>query len=619
MTKSETFTSTKIALWSIPSTILIIDPNQSDPINLPKLLILIGCTIGALAFYCLERLQISFEKDSKKFFRSPDALYLSLLLVVFFVGIISTPNWVRAIFGAIGRNNGLAYYFCVVVLILILIRSEVNKTSLNYCIRLLAITSLFFIAYSSLQFLNMDPLPWANDYNQIIGTLGNPNFSSSLLGIFSVFWMFRAANSGKTRFLFARHLMLIISIFSAFLAWKTESLQGVLITFIGYLLLIYAKVYRHLRYGLIKLALNSLLLASALFTSLSFLGVGPLGARLEQYTFLLRFEYIKIGLRAMLDNPLLGVGVDGYNAAFRQYRDLNFVQQYGIDIYTDNAHSTPIQIGACFGVLAFVIYCVLQIRILHKALALVFRIGETSGEIKLLSITWILIFIQSLISIEVIGLGVMNWVLGALILVSGSQAQVLKKNPPKTGRILGGSNEPVWLGAAKIIIGCFSLIPYLYVAREDTRWLQLSRLEIKDQAAVELAQQQLKKLTPLTLLEPRKVSSVAPKMIQANLGGELNLAMSKLIAKNPEDVIAIELAAILYHNTGRLDQEYDSRLRLRSLDPLNYRLELALAELFASQKKIVELKRSVSRMEAIAPQNSTEMSRARELLRVFQP
>ncbi len=601
----------KLTIWSIPLTVLMIDPRLSDPINLPKLLALsfIGLSLFMLSCwnFLSKKSLVSFEPNKIKW------LYIVFLGWLFCVALVSTPNWIRALMGSVGRNNGLVYYIVSIFLVCIILSISRSELNLSFVNKWLGITSLIFGAYSALQFFTIDPIPWSSELNRVVGTLGNPNFSASFLGASSIFWLYFAIEFNGKRKVQTRASLFGVSLTLALLSWATDSLQGPLVVAIGTIFIVLFKLNLVIKRRLVMRSALTLFLLGVFFLFLSLLGVGPLGEQLEQYTLLLRGSYISIGLVALWNSPVIGVGVDGYGQAFREYRDIDFVTKYGVDLYADNAHSTPIQIGVSFGLIAMILYLLIHFLILYKALFVLFDKRNDAGvHGRIISLIWILLFAQSLLSIEIIGLGIVNWILGALVLrISESDKLLLSQ---KTANLTSKAKpEPAWIGSAKIVAACLSILPYLFVAREDSNWSLLSRVEIKNEQDVRYVRDQFNGLTSITLLEPVKVSSLLPKLVEAGLNPEIEETVGRLSALNKNDTLALEIKANYEMSLGQTTEEYQTRLRLRASDPLNYRLERQFAELLARDQNWSELKSSLARIELLAPVGSEESMRAKEL------
>ena len=177
----------KIATMSIPATILVIFPNFTDPINLPKLLALLLLAFLSLLLLIALRSYTQLRQDGSFEAKAVISLYSVLALGMVVSGFSSNGNYIRTIFGTSGRNNGLVYFLSVIALAIILLRLVIGKLEIEYIYKILSITSIIFTIYCALQYFYLDPIKWSNPYNRVIGTLGNPNFSSSALATFAVF------------------------------------------------------------------------------------------------------------------------------------------------------------------------------------------------------------------------------------------------------------------------------------------------------------------------------------------------------------------------------------------------------------------------------------------------
>lgn len=600
------------AFLAVPATILLIIPSLHDPINIPKLLVLIAITFTATLQYLALR-KYSPKKIINRTTRVYCGLYALLAISMILSGIAGSQNYIRILFGFNGRNNGLLYYLSSFLIVAVILFSTIGRKEIRYFSRILVWTSLLFGTYCLVQFLNLDPVPWSNPYSTVIGTLGNPNFSASALAVFSVFWlyMFSTSNlSSKSK----KVSQLMVSFALAFLSWRTESLQGLVViglgySFVGFLKLREKETRRHIGivfYGAIALGL--------MVSFGSFLGFGPLGNLLEQYTLRLRGWYAFIGFQAMVNSPWTGVGVDSYLYAFRSLRSDEFVAQYGASLTNNNAHSTPAQIGATFGVIAFLLYVLIHFLVLFKAVRIINSRSNEKVHLKGIAILWILIFAQSLLSIEVIGLGVMNWIFGAILLSADDslldQNAKVKENSAKKTKT---ESNPTWLGAFTILAFLIGSLPAILIYREDSAFISISRTQITDNVSKVFVRENFKRLSDFTLLSPERVDEVLGNMYRAEMFPEVKSIVTRLYSVSSNDVRVGDMLAIYYHNTGQFDQEVKIRETLRIQDPWNVYLELALAQAHERVGNYSELAESVSIIKRLAPE-SPEYDQAKALL-----
>jgi tetratricopeptide (TPR) repeat protein len=464
-----------------------------------------------------------------------------------------------------------------------------------------------------MQYLDLDPVSWNNPYSKVIGTLGNPNFSASALAIFSVFWLYLFSRSSSKN-LALKSCMLIASLVMAFLSWSTESLQGLVVIGLGFALVGYIQIRQRSSKNAIPVIFFGVTALGLVIFFVSFLGFGPLGNLLEQYTLKLRGWYALIGLRAMIDSPWTGVGVDSYVHAFRSSRGDEFVAQYGATLVNNNAHSTPAQVGATFGVIVFLLYCVIHLLVLYRALRIINSKSENKNHLKGIAIIWILVFSQSLLSIEIIGLGVMNWVLGALILSAQSsnlfQDVGAKEKPRKKLRT---ESSPAWVGSLSILALLLGSIPLIQILREDRAFVNISRLEITNQVGRDFVKENFPNLSDFTLLSAPKVDKIVGSLYRSDMSAEVEKIVTRLYEVSPSDAFAGDLLATYYSATGQVDKEIEIREKLRNQDPWNYFLELALARAYERAGRDSELEESVAIIKRLAPESS-EYEQAKALL-----
>ncbi len=614
MSNKELNPAFKYATFSIPATVLLIAPGYTDPINLPKVLALLPLAISAtVLFFALKKYRKIKEnaKSDKILF----AIYGLLILSMIISGFLGSQNYIRVLFGTTGRNNGLIYYIAAISLAIVLMRLVIQELEVGYIHKVLIWTSIPFAIYCVMQFLNLDPVDWSNPYSRVIGTLGNPNFSASALASFAVFWLYLFFRSTKQKFN-VRVFYLLPALTMVFLSWSTESLQGILVVVLGAALIFYMAIREKYSSSLVPYLffIGGGLALAIVFAS--FLGAGPLGGTLEQYTLKLRGWYASFGIMAMLDSPLTGVGVDNYVSAFRIFKSEEFVLQYGSGLTTNNAHSTPAQVGATFGLAVFLLYCLLHLWILYRALKVISSRDTSQFYLKGVALIWILVFSQSLLSIEIIGLGVINWVLGSIVLSStsmrvnlGNSEEVRSVKKQRTQSL------PAWTGSltiASLLLGSIIVIP---VSREDKAFQNLAFIQVTDEESKAIVRQEYEKLSNLTLTYPNKVDAFAGNLFKADMRSELGKVAENLYRVDMNDAYAADLLATYYQNTDQRSKELEIRERIRVLDPWNSSLELSLARAYAAIGDPIKLQESVDRIKSIAP-SSEEYKQALSLLNV---
>jgi tetratricopeptide (TPR) repeat protein len=602
----------RYALLALPATVLLIIPSFDDPINIPKVMALVVFAFTSAVLYLALRKSVH-KKIETRASRIYLVLYLLLAISMLISGFLGSQNYIRILFGTTGRNNGLIYYFSALVIVLVILRLIIGVREIEYVYRILIWTSLPFAVYSAMQYLDLDPVAWNNPYSKVIGTLGNPNFSASALAIFSVFWLYMFSRSSSKN-LYLKLSMFIASAIMAFLSWSTESLQGLVVIGLGFALVGYIQIRQRSSNKAIPIIFFGATALGLVLSFTSFLGLGPLGNLLEQYTLKLRGWYALIGLRAMIDSPWTGVGVDSYINAFRSTRGDEFVAQYGATLANNNAHSTPAQVGATFGVIVFLLYCLIHLLVLYRALQIINSKSNNQNHLKGIAIIWILVFSQSLLSIEIIGLGVMNWALGALILSSQNSNLVQDITvKDRSGKKAKAESFPAWVGSLTIAALLLGSVPLVLISREDRAYLEIRRIQITDQPSKDFVRANFNKLSYYSTYSPEKVDRLVGNLYRSDMFADVEKIVTRLYEVSPNDAFAGDLLATYYSNTGQIDQEIEIRERLRSQDPWNYPLELALATAYAKAGRDSDLEKSVAIIKKLAPESS-EYEQAKALL-----
>ena len=409
-------------------TVLVTPWLSSDPINPPKFMVLtisgsicLGLLIQNIRFLFSPIKQIGTLKFLSGAF--------SFGLISAF--LFSSLNWREQLFGASGRHTGLITYFS---LITILVATAIFYSSKLHSkvFKALLIAGALSSIYGFLQLLHLDPVGWQNPYNPIIGFLGNPNFQSSFLGIYSIALFEITLNS---KGMLKQALLPIVGLFlNLIIIFKSDSQQGLLIMILGCALISLNRV-RSTKLGKFAKPIGILYLISFVAALLGILNKGPLAFLLYKPSVTFRGDYWRAGIKMFRDNPLTGLGLDSYGNYYRSYRDLTSVTRRGPEITSNVAHNVILDLASNGGIFLVVPYLgllVATVWIFSRAFK-----ADTSNQPLLVStfVLWVCYQAQSLISINQIALAAWGWILMGL--VWGQSVQVLNltaNTPNRIGR-----------------------------------------------------------------------------------------------------------------------------------------------------------------------------------------
>ncbi len=460
-----------IILFGATIITLIVTPAWNlDPINLPKYAVLLICS-GALTGYLLPAF-----KGLPRIVLVASALFVVSLLSSL---ILSGADFSNQIFGTFGRNTGFLTYFALVILFV----STVAVTRSGFSARL--VNSLLFIGflmvvYGLVQWAKLDPVNWNNPYNRILGTLGNPNFTSAFLGIISVaavaILLDSATKSGLRMALGALVLLAI------FLILNSDATQGLILVFSGVGILTYLKFVRFTKSKALKLSY----LASSLFVL--FLGIqgllqkGPLSSILYQESVSYRGDYWRAGISMTLDEPFTGVGLDSYGDWYRSARDQVAALRRGPDVVSNSAHNVFLDLSSNGGVPLIFSYLLICALTVFSAVRLLRKETKYIGFTSALVAAWIGYVIQSIISINQIGLAIWGWLLsGAIIGYDHYGNLPMEKISPKQRATDFRRISPALLLTGTLGLVVAAVPAYLPVAKD---WNFKSALQSGDAEAI---------------------------------------------------------------------------------------------------------------------------------------
>ena len=401
-------------------TTLTIWTKLEDPINLPKMFVLVlfaaiilGLVIPAL--FSAHKLTSSNQKIGLGL--------MGLFAIGLLISTLATDVKYTAIFGEFHRNNGALTLFACAGLAAasgLAFKPEDSLRPLKW----VSLLGLFLSIYGILQFLGQDPVQWNNQYNPIITTLGNPNFTSGIIGISSIASLYFVFESSKT---YERVVAAIALVLGLFVVVKSDSVQGIFAFACGAAILTLVKAWAIKRvFGVtagISLTVIGLPVALAVFN------IGPLASRLYQGTLNNRLDYWQAAINMFQAHPMLGVGIDRYGEYYREFAVQN---QYAQGVYTNNAHNVYLHFLATGGLTLFIPYLLLLAFITWLATK---SLKISNKQSRVMAATylgiWLGFLLLNIVTIDNIGVGIWSWIIGGIII--GRSALVKDSNILATG------------------------------------------------------------------------------------------------------------------------------------------------------------------------------------------
>ena len=546
-------TLTKILGVGLFTTVVfLVNGAVTDPVNAPKLLIL-----GMLGFACIfsvSRFLTSWIKTDGRILGIVAALFI---LFSFSALIFSQGPFAQNLYGSYGRNNGLLAYLCLLS-ILITTAMLRKKESINFLALSLIGAGWVNILYCLWVIAFGDFLAWNNPYGNILGTLGNPNFIGAFLGILAPLMLAMSLRPDASRFL---KLSSIIGIpLALFEAVDSQAIQGRVVAAAGFAIVGF--FYLRSKSKVITAIYSATVGTIGLFALLGAFQKGPLTEFVYKTSVSLRGQYWLAGYNTGESHFWTGVGFDTFGDWYRRMRDAHALEVPGPNVVVNAAHNIPMDIFAFGGFPLLAIYSTLLILVLTSAAKFVKREKAFDPVFTSLFVVWTGYQLQSIISINQIGLAVIGWMFGGAIIAYERMTKIndneslhrSKKSKSTTNQVI----SPGLLSGIGALIGALIAVPPLSV---DMAWrdAQMSR-----------SVEKLEKVLSPSYMRPQNTMMYATSIDtfeQSNLN-ELAVKYNREALKfNPD---SYDLWRLMYYIKNSTPQEKKQALaNMKRLDPLN--------------------------------------------------
>ena len=536
-------------------TVFLIDGAVTDPVNAPKFFLLGSFAVASFLVVLQNANQL--KARGVRIWTTMTVLFILLSIEVL---IVSPAPLVQSLYGVYGRNSGfLTYLF----LSLILLASAQLRTRRSYERILFGLIAagVLNVLYCGWVLAFGEILSWDNPYGNILGTFGNPNFIGAFLGIFVTVWLaFTVAPTTHKYFKLASIVLLPLALIEIVLS---RAIQGRVLMVAGFGLVGYFWINSRFRnfklsttYAFAAIVVGSFAVAGALQK-------GPLAPYIYKRSVSLRGQYWLAGWNAGSEHPLTGVGFDSFGDWYRRARDLHALDLPGVDTVVNTAHNVPLDIFASggwplfvsyIGLLAYTVVKIVKLSRLVKSYDPVF-VGIVSA--------WSTYQLQSIISINQIGLAVWGWALSGLIVGYEFviKHEVLATRETNNRKLKSRSTSVIsasMLAGVGLLVGALISVPPLSA---DLRWrsAQVSRdviqLENSMKPSYMNPQNSSKYLNTIAVFEESGLNSIA------------HTYALKAVEFNPESYDCWKFLFIIKDSS---DAERANALsNMKRLDPLN--------------------------------------------------
>jgi O-antigen ligase len=521
-------------------TIFVTPLSSYDPINTPRLASLIF--FSSIFIFILLKYNV-FKTEIK--YRAIFLISGAFIIWSLITSILSNITLEEAFYGVTGRQTGALAYFSFATLMLINVISSRYKFNSSLLVTLI-VAGYINAIYGLVQSLNADPFDWINPYSPVFGLFGNPNFHASFMGItataaFSL--ILKQQNQIKYRLIYVCFIPLaLLNIY------QSKSQQGFLVMLAGIsvVLFIWLRCSNYKRSTLIYIVIWFI---GTMAVILDILQKTPWKSILYKESVSYRGDFWRAGWQMTLDNPMFGVGLDGYRDNFRFYRD-QVATDRNPNAMVDSAHNVFIDISSAGGFPLLIIYLVILFLALISAVKVIKRSNTFDPIFAGIFGCWIAYLAQSLISINQIALAVWGWALTGVIIgyeiITREEKQQLVVKHKDVG----------WLGVTSgVIIGVAITLP-LFISDSQFRSTVKSGDVTQIQQSVEKWPQSVIRMT------------LAAKILReggfADQALEISSKATKLFPNN------FEAWQELYANPKASERvKLEAMQTMKKLDPLN--------------------------------------------------
>jgi hypothetical protein len=407
--------------------VLVITGSVTDPVNVTKLFALGGVAVAAVAALLAFGLQ-ELWASSKAL-----ALFGVLFLVAGLNSIINSDGpLTQNLYGAYGRNTAFVTY---VLLIFVVLSASVlrRESSFTYLIYGLFGAGLVNVIYCGWVIAFGDFVPWSNPYGNILGTFGNPNFIGAFLGLFAASMVAYSVKQGTPTW--ARFGVLVLFLVAVYEIVDSSAIQGRVVVAAGLGIVGFYLVRSKFQAITAQAAYVLFVAVAGIFALLGALQIGPLTKYIYKTSVSLRGEYWQAGWTMGSEHPLTGVGFDTYGDWYRRARDAQALILPGPNTTTNAAHNVPFDVFAFGGWPLFLSY----LGILALSVIAIIKVTRRNRKYDAVFVTlttaWVCYQLQSVISINQIGLAVWGWLFGGALIAYEIATRPTKEN---SGAPVGG-------------------------------------------------------------------------------------------------------------------------------------------------------------------------------------
>ena len=556
---SEKTLSKLLALGSASVTIFVLAGTVSDPVNATKFLLLGGVAVSSIFIFLSSGWKVIKQQR--------------FMLVVSFVFLVASINTiinskspvVQNIYGTYGRNTGfLTYAFLIFIFISASTLSQ--KNSFKHLMNGLIFAGVVNIIYCLYVLTFGDFIGWNNPYGNILGTFGNPNFIGAFLGFFTSSLIGYSLTKGiSLKIRFITGLTSVVALYEIF---ASHAIQGRVVFVAGIAIIGFYLIRDKFRSRTILITYSFSTFIVGFVALLGALQVGPLTKYIYKTSVSLRGEYWKAGISMAKSHLFSGVGFDSYGDWYRRSRDAQALILPGPETTSNAAHNVPIDVFAFGGLPLLIPYLAFVIMVIFVICKHTAKNREFDGTFVALVTAWIGYQIQSVISINQIGLAIWGWLLGGALIAytRSTDSSLSMSKSERIGLKSKRQTEQVFsaqlIGGLGIVVGLIISCPPFSADSKLQSALKTNQLAPIETALVS------------TYMTPTDTLRLLQAVQILDQGGAVDAAhkyAKRAVDFNPENFDAWKILYSVKNATS--DERMLAKKKMIELDPLNQELK----------------------------------------------
>jgi len=405
-----------------------------DQFDIAKILSLRVITLVTLFFWVWKML--TSKKQELRWSYVDFAVVAFLLLA--FISTVTSIHFPTALHGKFKRYEGFLTFLNYGMLYFLALQVFTSFERLSALSKVLTFTGGAVAFYGVLQYMGLDPFPWATlpfEERRSFSTFGNPD----LLGGFLVILLpitaaeFLRAKGKNNILMFGILLLTLMSLLWAYTrgSWIAAAVAALVFVVIG----IQEVIARWRKISVVVAAFASVFAITAILSATMGNSVLNLVERLKSITHVTqgsaasRIEIWKAGLQAIQDRPVFGWGPDTFRLTSERFETLKYVQIGQGRTVADNAHNYIVQLAAGIGVPATVIFVLFFLAIIFIAIRYTWKMR---GDEKLIHVAFISAavgyFVHLLFGVSVSGSTGIFWLIISALLASAPIVKTAQLN-----------------------------------------------------------------------------------------------------------------------------------------------------------------------------------------------